>query len=119
MKFGKTTNMLLALIVLLLLGNILLPMLKAKDAAAVGEDALSPAAVAERAEVLALNEVANQIGGGLREIAQSNRMMANAIADAIREHARSNERIAYSLDKLTVEMRPAQKEQQEEQQENP
>lgn len=105
MKSGKTTNMLLALIVLLLLGNILLPMLKAKDAAAVGEDAVSPAvAAAEIAESLALDKVAAQIADALREIAQSNQQ----IALAIKEHARSNERIAYSLDKLTVEMRPEQ-----------
>lgn len=117
MKSEKTTNILLALIFLALLGNMLVPLLKTREAAAAGEDARSPAAVAEKAQVLALNEAADQIGAGLREIAQSNRMIASAIADAIREHARANERIAYSLDKFTVEMRPQQGAQQEAQKE--
>ncbi len=116
MKSGKMTNVLLAVIALLLLGNLLLPMLKTAEAAAAGDDAVSPAVVAEKAQVLALNEAADQIGGGLREIAQSNRMIANAIGDSIRELARSNERIAYSLDNLTVELKPEQQVQEEEEQ---
>lgn len=97
MKSGKMTNVLLGLIFLALVANLLVPLLKTREAVAVGEDAVSPSvAAAEIAENLALDKVASQITGGLNQIAQSNRQ----IAEAIEQHARSNEGISLALERI-------------------
>ncbi|UCD58129.1 MAG: hypothetical protein JSV16_03165 [Candidatus Hydrogenedentota bacterium] len=105
MKSGKLNSVLLALVFLALVANLLVPLHRTREAAAVGEDAIPPAVVAaEVAEDLALDKVAGQIADALRQIAESNQQ----IAVAITQHARSNERIAYSLDRVAVELRSQQ-----------
>lgn len=102
MKNEKLTNYLLALILIALVANLVIPHLRAREAGAAGEDAVPPAAkAAEVAKDLALDKVAGQIADGLRQIAQSN----HQIAVAILEHSRSNEKIAYSLDRVATRLK--------------
>jgi hypothetical protein len=97
MKSAKLTNTFLALIFLVLLAHFLTPFFKATEAGAIGSDAVAPSAVAA---FPALDQVAREVSGGLRQIAQSNQQ----IADAIRDHARSSERIAQSLERVAREV---------------
>ena len=102
------TNVFMALIFLALLANLLVPLLRTREAEAVGEGAISPSVTAaEVAENLALDKVAGQIADGLRQIARSNQQ----IADSITQHARSNERISLALDRIANKL--------SQQQENP
>ncbi|NQU07668.1 MAG: hypothetical protein HQ583_03835 [Candidatus Abyssubacteria bacterium] len=100
MKSTKLTNTLLALIFLVLLAHFFTPFFKATEAGAAGSDSVAPSAIAAGAAFPALDQVAKEVSGGLRQIAQSNQQ----IADAIRDHARSSERIAQSLERVAGEV---------------
>jgi hypothetical protein len=109
MKSGKLTNLLLFLIFLALVANLLVPVLKAKDALAVmSNDSIPPAVIAaEVSEELAPSRLAAVVADALNNIASSNQ----SIAAAILEHSRSNENIAYSLDKVASGMRSQRSEE--------
>ena len=86
MKSGKLTNILLAIVSLLLLANFMVPLLRAGEAEAIGEDAISPATAATRvADNLAFDKMAGQISEAIMQIAESNRQIAGAIS----QHAQS------------------------------
>ncbi len=101
MKSGRLTNTLLALIFLALVAHLVVPMLAAQEAKAVNSDAIAPASIAAGAGFPALDKVASEIGGGLKEIARSNQQ----IASAIREHASSSDRIAQSLEGVATRIK--------------
>jgi hypothetical protein len=110
MKSGKLTNLLLFLIFLALVANLLVPILKAKDALALmsNSDSVPPAVIAaEVSEELAPSRLAAVVADALNNIASSNQ----SIAAAILEHSRSNENIAYSLDKVASGMRSQRSEE--------
>jgi hypothetical protein len=104
MKNGTLTNILLVLVFLALLVNLVAPLLRGTEVAAVDyeDDSVPPAVQAAKvAQEIAPDRLAGQIADGLRAIADSNLQIAGAIL----EHARSNDRIAYSLDRVAIEMR--------------
>jgi hypothetical protein len=110
MKPGKVTNILLLLIFLALVSNLLVPFLRAKEAAAVisSSDSIPPAVIAAQVdEQIAPDRLTAELASALRDIAAANK----EIAAAILEHSRSNENIAYAIGKVAGEMRSQRSEQ--------
>jgi hypothetical protein len=98
MTSSKLTNILLLLIFLALVANVLFPLFKAKEAAAVQRpDNVPPAIIAaEVSEEIAPDRLAAELAAALNNIASADREIAAAIID----HSKSNENIGYALEKI-------------------
>ena len=96
MSRTRTTNILLALVVLALAANLLVTFMRSDAAHAVEKGQRKSGVAAEAvatSERVAADRVLGQIAPALRDVAQGNR----AIAEAIRDHARATREIARAI----------------------